>query len=292
MDIFSGRVCLSQSRGFPVVYRKFVRSLKSRLDKALYMVFMFLAMLPPELRAQSESTPPPAATESFIQWMIRASGPLGLVMLAMSFYLTALIVWMFLEYRHTRAIPEKLAGDIAELSRMKRFGEIPARVSGDDSFLGIVLRAGLRKLASSGLTGANSAMAAANEAETMRMEHRTTYLATVGTLGPMIGLLGTVYGMILSFRVMATAGANPQASQLASGISTALFATLEGIAVSIPAIFFYAFFRNRISRLSLDVEMASGEIMESIALGLRPAHPIYSGGSSSNLPTINMPEER
>ena len=37
----------------------------------------------------------------------------------------------------------------------------------------------------------------------MEMEHRTTYLATVGTLGPMIGLVGTVYGMIMAFRVIA-----------------------------------------------------------------------------------------
>ena len=249
-------------------------------------------VLPSRLPAQTESAVAAApVTETFIAWMIRASGPLGLVMLGMSFYLTALIVWMFLEFRQTRAIPQKLASDIAELSRLKRFSDIPTRISGDDSFLGVVLRAGLRKLPSGGLTGAMSSMAATNEAETMRMEHRTTYLATVGTLGPMIGLLGTVYGLILSFRVMATAGANPQASQLAAGISTALFATLEGIAVSIPAIFFYAFFRNRISRLSLDVEMASGEILESIAQGIRPGHPIYGSGSSTNLPTINFREE-
>ena len=251
-------------------------------------------LMPLELLAQAEPSVASAAapeTETFIAWMIRASGPLGLIMLLMSFYLTALIVWMFLEYRQSRAIPQKLASDIAELARLKRFAEIPTRLAGDDSFLGVVLRAGLRKLPTGGLTGAMSAMAATNEAETMRMEHRTTYLATVGTLGPMIGLLGTVYGMILSFRVMATAGANPQASQLAAGISTALFATLEGIAVSIPAIFFYAFFRNRISRLSLDVEMASGEMIESIAAGLRPGHPIYTGGSSSNLPSINISDE-
>jgi len=227
----------------------------------------------------------PAATaaaepESFIAWMIRASGPLGLLMLFMSFYLIALVVWMFLEYRHSKAIPEKLTSDLAELTRMRRFSEIPARLSGEESFLGIVLQGGFRKLPTGGLNGALSAMAAANEAETMRMEHRTTYLATIGTLGPMIGLLGTVYGMILSFRVMATAGANPQASQLAAGISTALFATLEGIAVSIPAIFFYAYFRNRISRLSVDVEMASTEILESVASGLRPSHPILHPGNA------------
>lgn len=218
--------------------------------------------------------------ESFIAWMIRASGPLGLLMLFMSFYLIALVVWMFLEYRHSKAIPEKLTADLAELTRMRRFSEIPARLSGEESFLGLVLQGGFRKLPTGGLNGALSAMAAANEAETMRMEHRTTYLATIGTLGPMIGLLGTVYGMILSFRVMATAGANPQASQLAAGISTALFATLEGIAVSIPAIFFYAYFRNRISRLSVDVEMASTEILESVAAGLRPSHPILHPGSA------------
>jgi len=172
-------------------------------------------------------------------------------MLGMSFYLTTVIVWMFFEYRRSRAIPDRLTSDIAELIRLRRFNDIPTRLAADESFLGETLKAGLRKLATSGMTGAQSAMAATNEAETMQMEHRTTYLATVGTLGPMIGLLGTVYGMILSFRVMATAGSNPQASQLAAGISTALFATLEGIAVSIPAIFFYAFFLGlRSSQLS------------------------------------------
>ena len=88
-----------------------------------------------------------------------------------------------------------------------------------------MLAAGVRKLPS-GLAQALRAMEMANDDATMEMEHRTTYLATVGTLGPMIGLVGTVYGMILSFRVIATAGASPQASQLASGISTAPSASM------------------------------------------------------------------
>ena len=99
----------------------------------------------------------------------------------------------------------------------------------------------------------------------MEMEHRTTYLATVGTLGPMIGLVGTVYGMIMAFRVIAVEGSTPQANQLAAGISTALYATLEGIAISIPAIFFYALFRNRIARLSLEVGMTAEPLLEQFA---------------------------
>ena len=135
-----------------------------------------------------------------------------------------------------------------------------------------MLAAGVRKLPS-GLPHAVRAMELANEDATMEMEHRTTYLATVGTLGPMIGLVGTVYGMILSFRVIAPEGSSPQASQLAAGISTALFATLEGIAMSIPAIYFYAMFRNRIARLSLEVAMAAEPLLEQFAPGVRRRRP-------------------
>ena len=135
-----------------------------------------------------------------------------------------------------------------------------------------MLAAGVRKLPA-GLPHAQRAMELANEDATMEMEHRTTYLATVGTLGPMIGLVGTVYGMIMAFRVIALEGSSPQASQLAAGISTALFATLEGIAISIPAIYFYSMFRNRIARLSLEVAMAAEPLLEQFAPGVRAQDP-------------------
>jgi biopolymer transport protein ExbB len=213
------------------------------------------------------------ASESFILWMIRASGPIGVVIAAMSFYLIALVTWMAFQYRKTVAVPEVLLREVTELLGQKQFTEAYQRLAADRSFLGRVLAAGVRKLPT-GLAHAQRAMELANDDVTMEMEHRTTYLATVGTLGPMIGLVGTVYGMILSFRVIATAGASPQASQLASGISTALFATLEGIALSIPAIYFYAMFRNRIARLSLEVELIAESLLEQFSPGIRAPHPL------------------
>jgi biopolymer transport protein ExbB len=209
--------------------------------------------------------------------MVRASGPIGVVILAMSFYLIALVAWMFLEYRRAVAMPDALVRELGELLEKKRYTEAFQQLSLGTSFLSRVLAAGVRKLPS-GLSAAQRAMEMANEDATMEMEHRTTYLATVGTLGPMIGLVGTVYGMILSFRVIATAGASPQASQLASGISTALFATLEGIAISVPAIAFYAFFRNRIARLSLEVAMLAESLLEGFAPGTRMPHPLVAAG--------------
>ncbi len=222
---------------------------------------------------------------SFLRWMGEASGPIGIVILAMSFYLIAVVSWMALEYRRSVALPSRMVADLGEMLAAKQYTEAFQRISDSPAFLAKVLAAGVRKLPS-GQAPALRAMELANDDVTMAMEHRTTYLATVGTLGPMIGLVGTVYGMILSFRVIATAGASPQASQLAAGISTALFATLEGIALSIPAIFFHALFRNRIARLSLEVALASESLLEQFAPGVRAPHPLVaSSGPAQRSPS-------
>jgi biopolymer transport protein ExbB len=221
-------------------------------------------------------------SESFLMWMYRASGWIGLVIVAMSFYLIALVVWMAVHFRASVAIPRGLVREVQEMLDQKMYSEAYHRLTGDRSLLARVLSAGVRKLPS-GLPLAQRAMELANEDATMQMEHRTTYLATVGTLGPMIGLVGTVYGMILAFRVIATEGATPQASELARGISTALFATLEGIAISIPAIYFYAFYRNRIARLSLEAGIAAEPLLEQFAPGVRV---MASGASAApSMPT-------
>jgi biopolymer transport protein ExbB len=222
-----------------------------------------------------------ARTEtSFLRWMVEASGPIGLVIVLMSFYLIALVSWMAFQYRRSVAVPKALVREVTELLGQRGYTEAYQRISADPSFFARVLAAGVRKLPT-GMTNALRAMEMANDDVTMEMEHRTTYLSTVGTLGPMIGLVGTVYGMIRSFQVIATAGSSPQASDLARGISTALFATLEGIALSIPAIYFFAFFRNRIARLSLEVAMTAEGLLEQFAPGVRAPHPLAAAAASA-----------
>jgi len=254
-------------------------SLPSRRWVALLTLGALLALLCPDwLWAQTteglpDLSPPEETSESFLAWMIRSSGMIGVVIMIMSFYMIALIVWMGKYYRRPVAIPDRLVRELNELLAQKRFTEAYQRVTVDNSFLGRVLTAGVRKLAS-GTSAATKAMELANDEVTMEMEHRTTYLATMGTLGPMIGLVGTVYGMILSFQEIARAGSSPQASVLAAGISTALFATLEGIALAIPAIYFYAYFRNRIARISLEVAMTSESLLEQFSPGVRSPHPL------------------
>jgi biopolymer transport protein ExbB len=215
------------------------------------------------------------SSESVLTSIAHTSAPImvvTIVIAVMSFYLIALVVWMAIHYRTPVAIPHDLVRDVQNLLEQNKFNEAYHRLTEDSSFLARVLASGVRKLPS-GTSLAQRAMELANEDATMEMEHRTTYLATVGTLGPMIGLVGTVYGMIMAFQVIALEGSSPQASQLAAGISTALYATLEGIAISIPAIFFYAIYRNRIARLSLEVGMAAEPLLEQFGPGVRQVAP-------------------
>lgn len=211
------------------------------------------------------------SSESGMAAISNASAPVAVVtgvISVMSFYLIALVVWMALHYRITAAVPRELVREVEDLLVQANYNEAYQRLVANSSFLARVLVTGVRRLPA-GLVHAQRAMELANEDVTMEMEHRTTYLATVGTLGPMIGLVGTVYGMIIAFRVIALETSTPQASQLAAGISTALYSTLEGIAISIPAIFFYAIYRNRIARLSLEVGIVAEPVLDRFAPGVR-----------------------
>src|SRR4029077_3067507 len=118
-----------------------------------------------------------------------------------------------------------------------------------NSFFSTALSTGIAELPN-GLAEAREAMEKVGESVTAEMEKKISMLAVLGTLGPMIGLLGTLKGMIASFSVIAISGTQLKADEVAGGISEALVLTFEGVMLSVPAIYFYAVFRNRISTIT------------------------------------------
>ena len=129
----------------------------------------------------------------------------------------------------------------------------------DESVLGQVLSAGLAKL-SRGYSKALEGMQEVGE-ESMKLEHRLSYMALIGNLSPMIGLFGTVHGMITSFQVIAVSGATPKPAELAGGYFNRVVYYLIGLAVAIPAIAAYNLLRNRVTRLLLEVGVTSENLM-------------------------------
>jgi biopolymer transport protein ExbB len=87
----------------------------------------------------------------------------------------------------------------------------------------------------------------------IELERYLNTLGTIASITPLLGLLGTVIGMIKVFAVITTAGVgNPEV--LAGGISEALLTTAAGLAVAIPSLMFYRFFRRRVDELLLLME--------------------------------------
>ena len=193
-------------------------------------------------------------------WAIRSLGIYFVVFLILSFTLVALAVMNLLSARRDNICPDHLVEGFEANLNEKRYQEAYELAKTDESFLGNVLSAGLAKI-SAGYSQAIEAMQEVGEEENMKLEHRLSYLALIGTISPMIGLLGTVHGMINSFNEIAKATGSPDANRLADGISTALVTTFAGLLIAIPAIAAYNILRNRVQRLTLDVGITSESLM-------------------------------
>lgn len=203
---------------------------------------------------------PADGERSFLGWLIEASGIFGLILLFLSFVMVALIMMNVLQVRRDNLLPPAFIEDFEQKLTAKDYQGAYEVAKNDDSFVARVLVAGLSKL-SRGYSEAIEGMQEVGEDENMALEHRLSYLALIGSIAPMIGLMGTVYGMIMSFEKIAQSTVSPKPAELAEGISTALFTTLEGLTVAIPAMIFYSILRNRVSRFVLEVGMVSEGLM-------------------------------
>ena len=204
---------------------------------------------------------PSASQKNLLGWMVEALGiPYVLIFFLLSVTLVSLFVMNMLAARRETLCPQELVESFEEKLNEKDFQGAYDMARSDESVLGQVLSAGLAKL-NRGYPKAIEGMQEVGEEESMKLEHRLSYMALIGNLSPMIGLFGTVQGMIQSFQVIASGGASPKPSDLAEGISTALFTTLVGLAVAIPAIAAYNILRNRVAKLLLEVGVTSEDLM-------------------------------
>jgi biopolymer transport protein ExbB len=87
-----------------------------------------------------------------------------------------------------------------------------------------------------------------------------TTLGTIAAMSPLLGLFGTVVGMIEIFGSQSAAGSNP--TQLAHGISVALYNTALGLIVAIPSMIFYRHFRASVDDLILEMEQQAVKLVE------------------------------
>jgi biopolymer transport protein ExbB len=169
------------------------------------------------------------------------------------------------------AAPPELIQQCEGLLEQRDFKGIYNRVKEDDTFFGRIVTTGIAELPN-GLAEARDSMERTGEAVTSEMEKKISMLAVLGTLGPMIGLLGTLKGMIAAFGDIArSSGVQLEASKVANSISESLLLTFEGVALSVPAIFFFALFRNRVIAISTSVMQTGDQFLRHFSHAGRTA---------------------
>lgn len=93
------------------------------------------------------------------------------------------------------------------------------------------------------------------------LERYLRSLGTIAAISPFLGLFGTVIGMIQMFSGIGQHGVGDP-SIVAAGISTALITTAGGLAVAIPSLMFYRYFRGRVNELLLEMEQEAVKLVE------------------------------
>jgi len=242
--------------------------------------------------AAATSGPAQDRTQSvgFIFWHILNSLGIffGSILAIVSISLVALVVLLSMDQRMGAAIPPGFVEEFTETVNKRQFKAAYDLAKSDESFLGRVLTTGMSRL-QYGIEDAREAAFNMVESVKSGKEQIVSYLAVIGTLGPLIGLVGTVWGMILAF--IALSDQQPSFGVLAGKISHALVVTLFGIGISVPAIFCHTFFKNRLTRLSMDTANISDDLLTQMYHNSKKPAPAATPPAAA-VPLEPVPDNR
>lgn len=174
----------------------------------------------------------------------------------------ALIFERGISLRRAKIVPKGLLEEaVAEYRSSGVSDEFLARLSAH-SPLGQVLAAGLRNVKSSRDIMKEAIEEAGRGVTHSHLERFLTSLGTIASMAPLMGLFGTVVGMIEIFGSQAPTGSDP--TQLARGISIALYNTGFGLIIAIPSMIFYRHYRAQVDSLVVDMEQQAIKLVEVV----------------------------
>jgi biopolymer transport protein ExbB len=208
----------------------------------------------------------------------------GIVLGLVSVALVTICVLLLMELRMSTSIPPAFVEEFTETVNKRRFKEAYEMAKEDPSAVARVLSAGMSRL-QYGIEDAREASYNQLESVKVGKDQLITYLATIGTLGPLLGLVGTVFGMILAFMTLAS-GDGIDGKALAGEISHALVVTLLGVGLSVPAIFAHAFFKNRLVRITHDTGTVADDLLTQMYYNSKKAG---AGAASASAPDMPPP---
>jgi biopolymer transport protein TolQ len=205
--------------------------------------------------------------------MVRNSGPVAIAVLVLlliaSLYSWAVILRKAFLFRRARAQSRRFirafrkAGRLQEISAVsEQFKPSPLVAVFDEVYETYRRQTGGFGPPKNVVTLERTAQAAASESLTI-LEHRLTWLATIGAVAPFVGLFGTVMGIVDAFHGLGTEGAATLRA-VAPGVSEALITTAAGLLVAIPAVIAYNQFTASLREFGSAMDDFSRELLNSL----------------------------
>ena len=173
----------------------------------------------------------------------------------------AIIFERILSLRPDSVIKPSLARAIHELSYGGKTTLVEHESVDEDTALSRLVRACLMYTSWPKDENAEAVQAYARR-EIVRLERGLVFLEVVTGLGPLLGLMGTILGLIRIFGAAGNAAdLSAQGSQIAAGIAEAMYCTVAGLIVAIPALIAHSLFSRHIEALTIDLETLCSELL-------------------------------
>ena len=175
---------------------------------------------------------------------LKAGGFAMYPLLLLSIVSWTIVVERLINLRSSNFIPKNLK-DIKNLILNGDLDSAYKILSLDHTLLGKILQRLLENHVKHGLSKRELMELVRSEIDLLvsKVEKNLAILSTIASLSPLIGLFGTITGLIKVFRSFSLSQSETALNLLSAGIGEALVAAATGLAVAIPALFFYWVFR-------------------------------------------------
>lgn len=184
---------------------------------------------------------------------IKKGGMWMIPLVSLSVIMAGLVVYCFIDLGKRNFYPDKIVTGLKDDMQRADIVHALERAKASPTCLGQVIHGAAEYIGDRGYqvlddNGLYDAMADASQDFNRGRARTINYLSLVAQAAPMLGLLGTVAGMISAFATLGDTG-NSNPGELAASISVALITTASGLVIALPALFFYAFFRDKLTAL-------------------------------------------
>jgi biopolymer transport protein ExbB len=247
------------------MFRRTAASLKGLVGAALLLVFFS----PSPIIAQEAGGTAMSAVQKMptsISEMAQSLGYWGVPFAVLSLLTVWSAVERFVMLRRGRVIPKPFVRrflKLVESGELER-DEALQVCEENGSPIAHIFAHGVRKWGKTSVE-VEQAIIDGGERQLGSLKSNLRVLSGTYTIAPLFGLLGTVWGMLVSFDKIASAGAMGNSQQLASGIALALVTTAAGLAIAIPAMVIYLYLAGRVDSLVMEMDDLSQRLVNSIS---------------------------